>query len=286
MSRFAVCLSSCKPGRCLPALFLGFTVAAVAAFAQSPTSTQYSSSATGSFDQAFHSGQNLFSYRSQDSGQNSGGYGNGGYRQYPKYGEPGFHHIAIEAGAGFDAPVGNTKSAQTFGYNIKLGGGWNFNRHFGTLLEYEFNRTGIPQSVLASVGAQAGVGVNGNVHIWGFTLDPVYYYKTTGSWGGYVTGGGGFYRKVTTFSTPVYLGIGCDFYYGCYPQYANQTVSHFSSNQGGLNIGTGVTRNIGDGGAKIFAEARYLWVNSPGPTATKLGSGTVSMIPVTFGIRF
>jgi hypothetical protein len=286
MSRFAVCLSSRKPGRYLSALFLGFTVAAVAAFAQSPTSTQYSSSAEGTSDQTSQQGQNLLSYHSQDSGQNSGGYGNGGYRQYPKYGQPGFHHIAIEAGAGFDAPVGNTKSAQTFGYNIKLGGGWNFNHRFGTLLEYEFNRTGIPESVLASVGAQAGVGVNGNVHIWGFTLDPVYYYKTTGSWGGYVTGGGGFYRKVTTFSTPVYLGIGCDFYYGCYPQYANQTVSHFSSNQGGLNIGTGVTHNIGDGGAKVYAEARYLWVNSPGPTATKLGSGTVSMIPVTFGVRF
>jgi hypothetical protein len=100
-----------------------------------------------------------------------------------------------------------------------------------------------------------------------------------------VTGGGGFYRKLTTFSTPVYLGIGCDYFYGCYPQYANQTVSHFSSNQGGLNIGTGLTHNIGNG-AKIYAEARYLWVNSPGPTATQVGSGTVSMIPVTFGIRF
>jgi hypothetical protein len=284
MSRFAVCLSSRKPGRYLSALFLGFTVAAVAAFAQL-SSTQYSSSGEGASDQA-NQGLNLLSYHSQESGQNSGGYGNGGYRQYPKYGQPGFHHLAIEAGGGFDAPVGNTKNAQTFGYNFKLGGGWNFNRHFGTLLEYEFNRTGIPESVLASVGAQAGVGVNGNVHIWGFTLDPVYYYKTTGSWGGYVTGGGGFYRKVTTFSTPVYLGIGCDFYYGCYPQYANQTVSHFSSNQGGLNIGTGVTHNIGDGGAKVYAEARYLWVNSPGPTATKLGSGTVSMIPVTLGVRF
>ncbi len=75
------------------------------------------------------------------------------------------------------------------------------------------------------------------------------------------------------------------YFYGCYPQYANQTVSHFSSNQGGLNLGTGLTHNIGSG-AKIYAEARYLWVNSPGPSATQVGSGTVSMIPVTFGIRF
>ena len=277
MSRSAVCLSSRKLGRCLPALFLGFTVAACTAFAQSPASTQYSSSAS---DQPSEPGLGVLSYRSQDSGQNSGGYGNGGYKQYPRYGQPSFHHLAIEAGAGFDAPVGNAKSAQTFGYNIKLGGGWNFNKHFGTLLEYEFNRTGIPNSVLSAVGAPQG-----NVHIWGITLDPIFYYKTSGSWGGYVTGGGGFYRKLTTFSQPVDLGLVCDFF-GCFEQIANQTLFHFSSNQGGLNIGTGITHNIGDSGAKIFAEARYLWVNSPSSTATHVGSGTVSMIPVTFGIRF
>ena len=280
MSRSVLCLSVSKAGRYLPALFLGFMVAACGAWAQTPASTQYSSSNDSSPQTP-----GALSFHAQDSGQNSGGYGQGGYKQYPQYGQPTFHHIAIEAGAGFDAPLGNTKNTQTFGYNVKLGGGWNFDRHFGMLLEYEFNRTGIPDNVLRSVAQQAGVGVNGNVHLWGFTLDPVYYYKTEGSWGGYLTGGGGFYRKVTTFSTPIFLGYGCDFFYGCYPQYANQTVSHFSSNQGGLNIGTGLTHNLGSGG-KVFAEARYLWVDSPRATPTKLGSGTVSMIPVTFGIRF
>lgn len=277
MSRSAVCLSIRKFGRCLPALFLGFTVAA---FAQSSTSTQYSSSIDGPSDVAINQGPNLLSYHSQESGQNSGGYGQGGYKRYPSYGQSSFHHIAIEAGAGFDAPLGNTKNAQTFGYNIKLGGGWNFNRHFGALLEYEFNRTGIPNNVLSAVGAPQG-----NVHLWGITLDPVYYYKTGGAWGGYVTGGGGFYRKLTTFSQSVDLGLVCDFF-GCFEQIANQTLFHFSSNQGGLNIGTGITHNLGEGGAKIYAEARYLWVNSPASTATTVGSGTVSMIPVTFGIRF
>ena len=278
MSRSVICLL--KSSRCLPAVLLGFAVAASAAFAQS-SSTQYSSSAADSIDV----GLTALSYHAPASGQNSGGYGNGGYHQYSQYGEPGFHHLAIEAGAGFDAPVGNTKKAETWGYNVKLGGGWNFNPRFGMLLEYEFNRTGIPDNVLQSVAAQNGVGVNGSVHVWGFTLDPIYYYKTTGAWGGYVTGGGGFYRKLTTFSTPVYLGIGCDYFYGCYPQYSNVTVSHFSSNQGGLNIGTGLTHNIGNG-AKLYAEARYLWVDSPASSPTKVGSGTVSMIPVTFGIRF
>ena len=211
--------------------------------------------------------QGLLSYHAQEGGQNSGGYGKGGYKQYPRYGQPGFHHLAIEAGAGFDAPVGNTKNAQTFGYNIKLGGGWNFNHHFGALLEYEFNRTGIPNNVLASRWRARGECAHLGVH----TRSGLLLQDDGGAWGGYVTGGGGFYRKLTTFSQPVYLGTGLRLLSACYPQIANQTLSHFSSNQGGLNIGTGITHNIGDGGAKIYAEARYLWVNSPAPTATTVG---------------
>lgn len=271
MSRSVVCLSISKAGRYVPALFLGFAVAAFGAYAQS-ASTQYSSSSSDGLPLSFHA---------QDSGQNSGGYGQGGYKQYPRYGQPGFHHLAIEAGAGFSSPIGNTTRTQTTGYNVRLGGGWNFTKNFGVLAEYEFHRTGIPNAILAASGAP-----DGNVHLWGLTLDPVFYYKTTGAWGGYVTGGGGFYRKLTTFTQPVYLGIGCDFYGYCYPQYANVTLSHFSSNQGGANIGLGFTHNVSDQGAKIFAEARYLFVNSPKPSATQFGSGTVSMIPVTFGIRF
>jgi hypothetical protein len=280
MSRSAVCLSSRKLCRSLPAIFLGFTVAASGAMAQSPASTQYSSSATeaSTLDQ----GSGMLSYHSQESGQNSGGYGNGGYKQYPRYGQPGFHHIAVEAGAGFGVSLANTGKTQTNGYNIKLGGGWNFNRNFGVLLEYEFNRNGIPQSVLSAVGAP-----DGHVHLWGFGLDPIVYYKTTGKVGGYVTGGAGFTRKVTSFTATVPTGqYYCDFYGYCYPDYATIDLGHFSSNQLGLNIGTGLTHNIGDGGAKVYAEARYLWVNSPASTEGHPGSGTVSMIPVTFGIRF
>jgi hypothetical protein len=286
MSRSVVCLSSRKLSYSLMALsfgaFLGCTLAPSSAFAQTPASTQYSSSADQHAELAFDQGLSVAPSRSQDTRQNSGGYGNGGYRQYPKYGQPGFHHIAIEAGAGFDSPLGNTSKTQTTGYNIKFGGGWNFSRRFGVLAEYEFNRTGIPDNVLAAAGAPQG-----NVHLWGFSLDPIAYYKTTGSWGGYVTGGAGFYRKVTSFTATVATGqYYCDFYGYCYPDYQTLDLGHFSSNQAGLNIGTGLTHNIGDGGAKVFAEARYLWVNSPASTQGHIGSGTVSMIPVTFGVRF
>ena len=273
--------SACPPyRRLIPCLLaLALSAAALTASGQSPASTQYSSSSD-----PFTPSQGL-SYRSE-SGQNSGGYGNGGYKQYPKYGNSRWDHVAIEAGAGFDAPVGNTKNTQTFGYNVKFGGGWNFSQRIGVLLEYEFNRTGIPNSVLAANQTTDGTVPNGNVHVWGFTLDPIIYLKNNGGWGAYVTGGGGFYRKLTSFTEPVYEGTICDYYYGCYPAYGNQLISHFSSNQAGLNFGGGVTHSFGGGRTKLFAEARYLWVNSPSSSATQLGSGTVSMIPVTLGIRF
>ena len=178
MSRFAICLSGRQLCRCFPALFLGFTVAASAAFAQSTATKQYSSSADDASSQLLDQGSGVLSYHSQESGQNSGGYGNGGYRQYPRYGEPTFHHLAIEAGAGFGAPLANTSKTQTFGYNVKLGGGWNFNRRFGVLVEYEFNRNGIPENVLRAVGAP-----DGHVHLWGFGVDPIVYYKTSGKVG-------------------------------------------------------------------------------------------------------
>lgn len=282
MFRSAVCLSSRELCRHLPAIFLGFAVAASGAMAQSAASTQYSSSAAEASTQGLDQESGVLSYHSQEGGQNSGGYGNGGYKQYPRYGQPGFHHIAIEAGAGFGAPLANTAKTQTFGYNIKLGGGWNFNRRFGVLVEYEFNRNGIPDNVLRAVGAP-----DGHVHLWGFGLDPIVYYKTTGAWGGYVTGGAGFTRKSTAFTATVFTGsYYCDFYGYCYPNYATIDLGHFSSNQLGLNIGTGLTHNIGDSGTKLYAEVRYLWANSPTSTLGHPGSGTVSMIPVTFGVRF
>jgi hypothetical protein len=256
---------------------VGAMVVSAMTLAAAPSAIGQSSSSIDFGDQ--------LAYRSQTSNQyptgDNRGYGQGGYKQYPKYGEPSFHRLAIEAGAGFNAPLANTGKVQTYGWNVTLGGGWNFNKHFGLLAEYNFNRAGIPNSVLAAQGAPQG-----NVHIWSFTLDPIYYYKTGGNWGGYVTGGGGFYRKLTSFTATVANGFYCDFYGFCYPNFSTITLSHFSSNQGGVNIGTGFTHNIGDSGTKVYAEARYVFVDSPRSSPSAIGSGTVSMIPVTFGMRW
>ncbi|GGG97343.1 hypothetical protein [Silvibacterium dinghuense] len=224
-----------------------------------------------------------------------------GNNRYPGY-ESQWSHVAIEAGAGFTAPVGNTTNFstadiyngylspnQTFGYNINVGGGWNFTKRFGALLEYSWNRNKIPGSYtealynIEDLGSYGYTSLSGNVNTWSFTIDPIFYLPFSKKNGAYVTGGGGFYRKVTNFTEPV-----TECYYYCYD--VGVTVAHYSSNQGGLNLGVGFYRKVfgEDSNAKLYAEARYVWVDSPGPSASNYynGSGTESLIPVTFGIRF
>jgi hypothetical protein len=229
-------------------------------------------------------------------------YGGGGRRSssYPSY-ESRFSHIAFEGGFGFSIPVGSDTSYSTtsldngdlspdegFGYGLTVGGGWNFTKRFGALLEYQFLRQGIPSAYLnaleaGSSGAASGLG--GNINTWSLTVDPIVYLPFSRKSGVYVTGGGGFYRKVTNFTEPV---DECDPYYGCIA--VPETVDHFSSNQGGFNGGGGFYHKVfgEDSNGKFFAEVRYVWVNSPGPSSSNSfqGSGTEALIPVTFGIRF
>jgi hypothetical protein len=231
-------------------------------------------------------------------------YGGGGRRSssYPSY-ESRFSHIAFEGGFGFSVPIGNDKHFnvsslnngdlspdETLGYGITVGGGWNFTKKFGALLEYQFLRQGMGNDFLDALNAEAGTSgsgtsIGGNINTWSLTVDPIYYLPFNHKNGAYVTGGGGFYRKVSNFTEPVEE---CDPYYGCYD--VTGTVAHFSSNQGGFNGGLGFYHKVfgEDSNGKFYAEVRYVWVNSPGPSASNSyqGSGTEGLIPVTFGIRF
>ena len=203
-----------------------------------------------------------------------GQYGGGQYGANQPTAQSRWKRLAVEGGGGFTAPLGGSSGDLTWGWNFRGGLGWDFTKRFAVLGEYEFDRNKIPAAILEQVGTPGG-----NVHTWSLTIDPQWKYKTGGSWGGYVTGGGGFYRQLTSFTEPVLAqGVYCDFFY-CYPVYytTNAVVSHYSSNQGGLNIGTGFTFGNWNQ-AKFFAEARYEWLNTPGH-ATQL-------IPVTFGLRW
>jgi hypothetical protein len=205
----------------------------------------------------------------------------GGNRSsYPSY-EGKWSHIAFVGGGGFSAPIGNdTHGYETWGYNFDVGGGWNFTKHVGVLFEYQFDRMKIPGSTLANAGVQGG---NINSHL--FLFNPIYYQPIGRTKGAYITGGAGFSRKVTNFTN---LEEGEQCYYFCYYVTEPVTVDSFSSTQAAADAGLGFYwKAFGpDSKAKLFAEARYIFVDSPKPTTTAEGEGTEEIIPVTFGIRF
>ncbi|HUV68730.1 MAG TPA: hypothetical protein VMW15_03655 [Terracidiphilus sp.] len=194
---------------------------------------------------------------------------------------------ALEIGGGLSAPT--DKKYLTWGGQFTLGGGYNFNKRFALLAEYQFMDNKLPGALIAETGATGG-----HAHIWSLTLDPVVSLFPKSSNDVYLTGGGGFYRKVTSFTDvqPTYF---CQFYY-CGVGYAPQVVGHFSSNQGGFNIGGGYQRRMGgmyqDSKMKLFAEVRYVDVRTPAITTQPNGLGTTSVaagtkvIPISVGIRW
>jgi hypothetical protein len=297
------------------AFAIGFSLSAAAQTTTTAESSDGQSYSSSSIDyHALLSTDSLLpgsSYADPSDGSPSGSPQYGGGRRssssYPNY-EGRTSHIAIEAGAGFTAPLGNDTNfstadltagylspAEGWGYNITVGAGWNFSKRFGALVEYQFDRQGITSAYLneldAACNASGGSSssgscdIGGNINTWSFTLDPIIYLPMNHKSGFYATGGGGFYRKITNFTEPVEE---CDIYYGCYGVPA--TVDHFSSNQGGLNIGAGFYHKVfgEDSRGKLYAEVRYVWVDSPVANSSNSyqGEGTESLIPVTFGIRF
>jgi hypothetical protein len=157
------------------------------------------------------------------------------------------------------------------------------------MAEYQFIDDKLPGAIIAETGSNGG-----HAHIWSLTLDPVVDLLPKSTNSVYVTGGGGFYRKVTSFTDPQQTYY-CDYFY-CYPGVVNAVVGHFSSNQGGWSIGGGFTHRLGgmygDGKAKLFAEVRYLDVLTPAVTTsanglpvTSVGADT-KVIPITLGVRF
>jgi hypothetical protein len=205
-----------------------------------------------------------------------GSGGGGGQYGSEKHGNFTVNRLAIEAGAGFNAPIGNDTPYITWGGNFTGGAGMNFNKRFSLLGEFQFMDNKLPGAFVA-----AGGGNGGSAHIISVTAAPVIDLFPTRVNSIYLTGGGGYYYKSTNFTVQVC----CDFY--GYP--VTLTTNSFSSNQGGLNFGVGFTHRLGgvygDGKMKLFAEARYVYIYTPPITETN-GLGSTGLIPVTFGVRF
>jgi opacity protein-like surface antigen len=145
-------------------------------------------------------------------------------------------------------------------------------------------------------------GLDGNNHVWSFSLQPIYNVKAGEGVGAYVTGGVGFYHKVANFTEPE-EGEYCSPFYGCYDYEANQVIDHYSSNAFGIDVGGGLTYKFSRfANERLFAEVRYVYnFNSykPGVTIDNVDPSNVSennffpynsqhtsYLPVKFGVRF
>jgi hypothetical protein len=209
--------------------------------------------------------------------------------------DSGYHHhnlfsnLAFEAGGGFNAPTSDSSPYITWGGNFTVGAGYRFSSRVTLLTEYQFIDDKLPGALIAETGASGG-----DAHVWSIGLEPVVDLAPKRTNDVYITGGGGFYRKVTNFTDPEPAEY-CSYYY-CGIAYENTVVGHFSSNQGGWNVGGGFTHRLGgiygDGKAKLFAEVRYLDVLTPAEVSSPNGLGTTTvgadtkLVPVTVGVRW
>ena len=214
----------------------------------------------------------------------------------------------FEVGGGFNVPVSTTSQDLTTGWRFEGGGGRNFNKHFGVLLQYDYDHFGFQSSTLNSligIYNNLGAGLNslgGSSHMWSFTLNPVYNISQGDKWGTYVVGGVGFYHKVADFTTPG-LGQYCNIY-GCFTYVADQVIDAYVSNAPGFSGGGGVTYKFSRfADERFFVEARYVWVANqtrtyydgtesfppPKPGYFNVfpqNGNRTTLIPVTFGVRF
>ena len=208
-----------------------------------------------------------------------GQYGGGGEKHSV------LHNWTFEAGGGFNAPISNSV---TYGGQFTVGAGLNFNKYLAALIEYQFIDDKLPGYLIAEAGAKGGYA-----HIWSFTIDPVIDLMPKATNDVYVTGGGGFYRKVTSFTDPEETSIAITsarlerqtpWSGTSRPIRAASTSARASS--------TGLGGMYGDSNTKLFVEARYLDVFSPAVMGSANGLGMTSVaantriIPVSVGVRF
>jgi hypothetical protein len=180
----------------------------------------------------------------------------------------------FELAAGMTAPVGNTYHYLNTDYGLQVGGGRNFNKNFGVLMQFDYDRFGFNgrtltnQTALYNYSCTAALqasgactlitNLDGNSHIWSFSLNPVYTIIQGSPVGAYVVGGAGFYHKVGNFTLPQ---DACADYFCDFTVTENVNVDHYTSNAPGFNGGFGITYKASRfSNERLFVEARYVLV--------------------------
>lgn len=185
------------------------------------------------------------------------------------------HRLELRGGGGWSAPVGGTGGIMNQGWNVGGGIGLRFTQRFGLMLDGQFQQSAIGNNVRSYE-----LFPHGDYRLWVGTLDPVFTYWQRGSYSGYVTGGGGYSRILTTFSGP---DSGAQCYFFCSGA-AGASVYHYSSNQPVIDGGLGMALRPWRGHRwRAYAEARYEDLREGSNLAPYKN---VEVIPVTVGMEW
>ena len=190
----------------------------------------------------------------------------------------GSNKYAFVVGGGMGIPTGNTHRYLTPSYAFQVGAGRNLNKNFALMLQFDYDNFGFQGQTLFNqqslynyycTSAQAALGnctqvsgLDGNSHVWSFSLNPVYTLYSGPGIGAYVVAGVGFYHKTANFTVPT-TGVYCDYYYGCYQYAANASIDKYTSNAPGFNGGFGLTfKPSRFANERLFVEGRYVFVDN------------------------
>jgi hypothetical protein len=203
----------------------------------------------------------------------------------------GSNKYTFVLGAGFTAPVGNTYHYLNTSYGIQVGGGRNFNKNFGVLMQFDYDRFGFNGRTLyneqslynyycttaeQNAGSCSPIsGLDGNSHVWSFSLNPIYTIYDGKPLGAYVVAGVGFYHKVANFTLPT---AACADYYCLYQYVANENIDHYTSNAPGFNGGFGLTfKPSRFSGEHLFVEGRYVFMDNSQRTGITVNSPAATL---------
>ncbi|MGC9198141.1 MAG: hypothetical protein ACP5E5_04285 [Acidobacteriaceae bacterium] len=236
-------------------------------------------------------------------GNGGGQYGWGGQSWRPTYrgansNEDGSLKFILYGGMGATVPMSSTSHDLIPSFSIQGGLGPRFGRHFALPVEFDWDEFGFTKTTLDnqiaiydSVFGNDSVKnlLNGNSHIWSFSLQPTFTFHAGDIWTAYATLGGGFYHKVANFTLPDGP---------CYFYCATFNLDHYTSNAPGADAGLGMTFG------RLYLEARYVYidnkprtgiVNTPASLATitntttdfyPANSNRTQYVPVTVGFRW
>jgi len=254
-------------------------------------------------------------------------YGSGSRRGAPRYrggnsNADGSNKWIFFGGAGLTSPVGNTHHYFTDSWGFQAGGGRQFSKKFAVPVQFDYDNFGMTGQTIANqealyailvqqfnnanpgAGAVAPNPLDGNMHVWSFTVDPTETFAQGDTWGAYAVEGVGFYHKVSNFLTPETETF-IDPIFGPESFTANEIIDHYTSNAVGFNAGLGVTYKFSKfSNERFYGEVRYVFVDNSKRTGITLAnansnpnnylvandfpanSNRTGYFPIKFGIRF